>query len=230
MGSAGKDGWNPVKRWCADGHPWIDQLNGTVSPSWGFGGTMMPVEDPLRCPEPDRDELGRVTCAGCGRRHHIGSCRDFPAQGRLCTTPYPAPACLKPALGGNRWSDLYLPFDGSWCAWWVRTNGPWRLTFHQGIAGGEHWTSVYKCWDVETGDAMLVDRTWQARRAEIGDYPAYLRERWWRAASGRLIGDWRTAGRHEAGWLIDGRQAVAWITEAVELGRSGSEAQLMFDF
>ena len=43
-------------RWCADGHTWIDQGDGTVSPSWGYGGTHMPVDDPLRCPEPKTND------------------------------------------------------------------------------------------------------------------------------------------------------------------------------
>ena len=49
-----------VLMWCEDGHTWINQGDGTVSPSWGLGGTHMPVADPRVCPEPDRDEDGRT--------------------------------------------------------------------------------------------------------------------------------------------------------------------------
>jgi hypothetical protein len=193
MSNTGENVRDEVLRWCKYDHTWIDQGNGKVSPSWGYGGTMMPVDDPLLCPEPLRDERGRMTCPSCERKHFRGSCRDYPWQRPDCENPDPPPACLKPALGGNRWADRDLPFDGSdWCAWWVRKDGPWRLTFHQANAGGGRWTSVYKCWDVATAESMLVDRTWQVRRARVEEYPDYLRERWWRGRGGQLVGKWRT--------------------------------------
>ena len=90
----------------------------------------------------------------------------------------PTPHCLKLALGGNRWADQHLPLDGKrWCAWSVRTgDGPWRLTFHQGHTT-RRWATVYDCLDVRTGERLQVDRTWQARRAKLTDYPVYLHDR-----------------------------------------------------
>jgi hypothetical protein len=55
-----------VLMWCEDGHTWIDQGDGTVSPSWGYGGTHMPVDDATRCPEPRINAAGEYWCADCG--------------------------------------------------------------------------------------------------------------------------------------------------------------------
>jgi hypothetical protein len=230
VSDSGESEWNATARWCADGHTWIDQGDGTVSPAWGFGGTRMPVDNPLLCPDPARDEYRRVACPTCDRRYYRGSCRDV-WMGPGCDNAYPPPVCLQPALGGNRWTDRELPFDGSdWCAWWIRKEGPWRLTFHLGYAGGQHWASIYRCWDVETGEPVRVDRTWQVRRARIEELPAHVLKGWWRDPRGHLIGNWRTPAPGGAGWLMSEKRAVALIEEAVALGVAGSEAQLMFDF
>ncbi|MGO9899903.1 MAG: hypothetical protein ACLP0J_09465 [Solirubrobacteraceae bacterium] len=216
--------------WCEDGHTWIDQGDGTVSPSWGYGGTHMPVENPRQCPEPRHSDDGLYWCERCqeGRRM-MGDCV------RGCSlTPWikpaeqwcgmPAPDCLKHAIGANRWVDQYLPFDGRrWCAWWVRQDGgSWRLTFHQGHAG-RLWAAVYDCLDVRSGERVQVDRGWQARRAKLSDYPAHLRERWWRTPNGTLIGTWSTTEPGGAGWLLDPRKVERWVQAAVRHGIADTE-------
>lgn len=217
-------------RWCEDGHTWIDQGDGTVSPSWGYGGTHMPVEDPLRCPEPQRTDDGRYWCETCQEaKHSMGDC----VQGCSCTPwvkpaeqwcAMPKPHCLKPAIGGNRWADQYLPFDGKrWCAWWVRHNGPWRLTFHQGRAG-KLWAAVYDCLDVHTGERLQVDRSWQARRAKLTEYPVHLQERWWTGPRGALLGTWDTTEPGAGGWLLSGRQVEQWVRAAVRAGVAAAGA------
>lgn len=193
----------------------------------------MRVDDPLRCPEPRTNELGQHWCADCGEwKWSLSDC----LRG-LSFTPWekeqwcsePAPACLKPAIGGNAWRDQYLPFDSTcWCAWWVRTDGPWRLTFHLGCAH-RMWTSTYDCIDVHTGERFDVDRSWTARRARIDEYPAHLRERWWKTDKGTLIGCWSTMRKDGAGWLMNGRVVEAWIREAVELGVATAGQQLTLD-
>ena len=220
-----------VLMWCEDGHTWINQGDGTVSPSWGLGGAHMPVADPRVCPEPDRDEDGQTTCPSCGGRRYIGVC-DQCSGADDRESAYPPPACLKPALGGNAWDDRDLPFDGHrWCAWWVRKRkgGPWRLTFHQGQES-RLWAATYRCLDVHTAEWFEVDRTWDVRPASLGQYPAYLRERWWTTPGGaKLVGCWSTMARSGAGYLIDRRQVERWVREAVEEGAATAGLQLALD-
>jgi len=222
-----------VLRWCEDDHTWIDHGDGTVAPNWGFGGTRMPVDDPSRCPQPKTNEHGETWCDDCGEwKWSLGDC----IQG-VSFTPWakedwcrpPAPACLKPAVGANAWRDQYLPFDrSSWCAWWVRRDGAWRLTFHQGFAS-QRWASEYRCLDVHSAEWLDVDRAWTARRAKLDEYPTYLRERWWRTAKGSLIGCWSTMDQRGASWLISQRHVETWVREAVALGVSSDGQQLALD-
>jgi hypothetical protein len=219
--------------WCEDDHTWIVQEDGTVSPSWGYGGTHMEVADPQRCPEPRRNEFGQCWCDDCGGwKTSLGDCLRglsfSPWEEKEWCRP-PAPACLKPAVGGNAWSDRDLPFDDRcWCAWWVRQNGAWRLTFHQGQVS-RRWAATYLCLDVHTGEAFDVDRTCDARRAALDDYPAYLRDRWWRTDKGSLIGSWSTMEKNGAGYLINRQLVETWVAVAVELGAATEGMQLALD-
>jgi hypothetical protein len=225
---------NAVVRWCEDDHSWIDHGDGTVAPSWGYAGTRLPVDNPSRCPEPKTNEDNEIWCADCGEwKETLGDCiqgMSFlrPEKKKWCRPP--APACLKPAVGGNAWRDIDLPFDRTcWCAWWVRKGGAWRLTFHQGWTGREHWVTEYRCLDVQTGGWFDVDRTWAARRAKLDEYPAYLRERWWRTPKGTLIGKWSTMDKSQCGWLLSGSDVEAWVREAAVLGVSSDGQQLTLD-
>ena len=222
-----------VLRWCEDGHTWIDQGDGTVSPSWGLGGTHMPIEDALRCPEPMRNDDDEIWCEDCGEwKASIADC----IQG-LSFSPWenkkwcrsPIAACLKPAIGGNAWRDQYLPFDDTcWCAWWVRKDGAWLLTFHSGCSH-RMWSTRYECIDVNTGDELDVDRTWQARRARLEEYPAFLRDRWWKTSKGKLIGCWSTLAPGGAGWLIDRKLVQSWVHDAVRAHVATVGQQLVLD-
>ena len=221
-------------RWCDAGHTWIDQGDGTVSPSWGLGGTHMPVDDTTRCPAPRTDEHGRYWCEDCAKwKWSLHDCLQglsfAPWEKKEWCRP-PAPACLKPAVGdGHRWEDQYLPFDRRcWCAWWVRKQGPWSLTFHQGHAS-RLWTATYRCLDVHTGEFLDIDRAWSARRARIEEYPEYLRARWWSSSSGTLIGCWSTMRKDGAGYLIEGRLVETWVRDAVQCGVATSGQQLTLD-
>jgi hypothetical protein len=99
---------SPLLHQCAEGHVWTEQPDGTVSPSWGLGGThaAFPGHDPRTCPEPERDVAGRYRCPGCGGRFHSGH---GPA-GVMCD-PWnhregcvaPPPACGLPAVESSRW-------------------------------------------------------------------------------------------------------------------------------
>lgn len=108
---------------CEDGHGWKEQPDGTVSPSWGYGGTHATWEgydDPKLCPEPERrwslytDAEGKPTgpfhgyrCPTCATINYAGTCSEqdgtFAAQmaGNVCE--YPHPSCLKPAIATARW-------------------------------------------------------------------------------------------------------------------------------
>ena len=220
----------PILMWCEDDHVWTVQEDGTVSPSWGLGGTHMPVADPRRCPEPRRNESGEYWCDDCREwKWSLSDC----IRG-LSFTPWedkdwcapPEPACLKPAIGQNAWSERDLPFDERrCCAWWVRRNGAWRLTFHQGQLS-RRWAATYRCLDVHTGESFDVDRSWDARRASVDEYPPYLRERWWRTNKGALVGCWSTMDKSGAGYLIKGRLVETWVAEAVNLGAATDGQQL----
>jgi hypothetical protein len=111
---------SPILHTCAEGHCWTEQPDGTVSPSWGYGGThaSFPDHDPKRCPEPDRDEEGRYECPGCRGRFFCG----HGEPGVMCD-PWnyeegckpPPPACGKPAVSSARWMRVkkMLPVQGA---------------------------------------------------------------------------------------------------------------------
>jgi hypothetical protein len=104
---------------CEAGHGWIEQPDGTVSPSWGYGGTHASFSDhdPKSCPEPERDEEGRYSCPGCGESFFCG----HGERGVMCD-PWnykegcvpPPPACLGPAVETKRWMKvkMLLPAQG----------------------------------------------------------------------------------------------------------------------
>ena len=91
------------------------------------------------------------------------------------------------------------------------------------------WAATYDCLDVHTGERIAVDQTWNARRASLDEYPAYLRERWWRSPSGAPVGCWSTMDKDGAGWLIAQGQVEDWVRESVELGVASTGLQLSFD-
>jgi hypothetical protein len=222
-----------VLRWCAHGHTWIDQGDGTVSPSWGLGGTHMPVADPLLCPEPLRNDDGAIWCADCfDWKHTLGDCirgLSFSPWERDDWCRAPEPACLAPAVGGNAWRDRNLPFDSSaWSVWWMRRAGPWLLTFHQG-QNSRLWAATYDCLDIHTGDTFEVDRTWQARRASITELPPYLLDRWWKTENGTFVGCWSTRSRDGASWLIDRHDVEAWVRDGVQRGVADAGLQLTLE-
>lgn len=105
---------------CAEGHGWIEQPDGTVSPSWGYAGThtSFPGHDPATCPEPERDEEGCYECPGCGGRFFSG----HGERGVMCD-PWnykegctaPPPACGKLPIATARWMRVkkMLPVKGS---------------------------------------------------------------------------------------------------------------------
>jgi len=134
---------------CAAGHSWIEQPDGTVSPSWGYGGThaSFPDHDPATCPEPERDEHGRYGCPGCGGRFYTG----HGEPGVMCDpwnyeegcTP-PPPACRTPAARTSRWMRVkqLLPVqsrDGSGpCAYEPGWTHSWVPLDQSGAPAAEH--------------------------------------------------------------------------------------------
>lgn len=94
---------------CADGHTWTDQGDGTVSPSYGYGGTRLtwPGYDPQTCPEPERHESGWGYVCVCGERWYTGGC------GCKRWRP-PKPVCLKPPLYTFEWRDHTRTTSGGW--------------------------------------------------------------------------------------------------------------------
>lgn len=99
---------SPLLHTCEDGHRWTEQPDGTVSPSWGYGGThaSFPGHDSATCPEPERDGQGRYQCPGCGGWFWTGH-----GEPGLMGDPWnykegcvvPPPACRKPAIATARW-------------------------------------------------------------------------------------------------------------------------------
>lgn len=140
---------SPLMHRCAEGHTWIEQPDGTVSPSWGLAGThaSFPGHDPRSCPEPERDEQGRYECPGCGGRFFAG----HGERGVMCD-PWnhkegctaPPPGCRKPAITSARWMrvKMILPVpakDGAGpCAYepgWTRS---WVPLDRGGAPDAEH--------------------------------------------------------------------------------------------
>jgi hypothetical protein len=91
------------------------------------------------------------------------------------------------------------------------------------------WAATYDCLDVHTGERIDVDRTWDARRASLDEYPAYLRKRWWKTEKGALMGCWSVMDKAGAGWLIQGPEVETWVCEAVAIGVATTGLQLTFD-
>lgn len=95
---------------CEDGHTWIDQRDGTVSPSYGAGGTHHHWKgyDPLTCPEPKRHESDHgYVCPSCKAHWFMGSC------GCSRWRP-PKPFCKKPPLFVFEWRDGTRKTSGGW--------------------------------------------------------------------------------------------------------------------
>lgn len=111
---------SPLLHHCEDGHAWIEQPDGTVSPSWGYGGThhAFPGHDPKTCPEPERDADRRYECPGCHGRFFTGhgtpGVMYDPWNYEDGCSP-PPPSCLKPAAKTARWMRVkkMLPTKGS---------------------------------------------------------------------------------------------------------------------
>jgi hypothetical protein len=107
---------------CEDGHSWQEKANGTVSPSYGLGGTeySWPGYDPATCPEPeqliDPGWAPRIQCPECGKKgmpHELLaglSCSPwelFEEEKRTghVHTP-PLPVCRKPPVSTLRWMRI----------------------------------------------------------------------------------------------------------------------------
>lgn len=94
---------------CEDGHTWIEQDDGGVSPSWGYGLTSVRYEQgPRACPEPARDGDGQYECAGCGGRFYCGhgtpGVMSDPWNYDPACQP-PEPACGKSPARTERWIE-----------------------------------------------------------------------------------------------------------------------------
>ena len=146
---------------CEDGHHWQEHANGTVSPSYGYGGTELawPGYDPKTCPEPERrwsryteeegEEVGPdhgIKCPSCGGVFYRGNC-DGPEgvayaeclSGGVCDPP--TPICLNPIVWSARWT-------------------PVKRLLHRDGKGGiseryEGWTSTWVPVNIETGSPKV---------------------------------------------------------------------------
>jgi len=106
---------DPLEHRCAAGHYWREHTNAQVTPSCGYGGTFIDVDDPAVCPEPQTDDEGLYACATCGKRHRPGGGLrgmsfthwEFSVDGRReCEVP--RPSCGKPPVWTRRWGDRGL--------------------------------------------------------------------------------------------------------------------------
>ena len=146
---------------CEDGHRWQEHANGTVSPSYGHGGTELtwPGHDPKTCPEPERrwsiytdadgQECGPdhgIKCPTCGSVFYCGHCPGPDGDVRTWDEPVceaPRPICLKPIFWSARWT-------------------PVKRLLHREAKGGvreryEGWTHTWVPVDIETGSARVED-------------------------------------------------------------------------
>lgn len=124
---AERDGPHGVLHECADGHTWVEQPDGGVSPSWGYGLTSVQYDQPPnRCPEPKRgwsiydkkfradqgDAHHGYRCPSCGAVHYVGGCgmgvRCDPWNTADPPCEPPKPVCKKPAVRTLYW------LDGDW--------------------------------------------------------------------------------------------------------------------
>jgi hypothetical protein len=111
---------------CEDGHSWQEWADGTVSPSYGLGGTRetWPGYDPHTCPEPERftrldlNEFGAtVACSSCGEIAAPGdlmpglSSSPYDAWAEAKATGHdhtaPVPVCLKPPVRTLEWVEVH---------------------------------------------------------------------------------------------------------------------------
>jgi len=139
----------PLLHECEDGHHWTEQPNGTVSPSYGLGGTeeTWPDYNPKTCPEPDwhtrtddpDPSFEGVECPGCGEvrlpcdlLHGLSSTPWLIAEEEKRTGhkhTAPLPTCKKPPVATSRWMEIkttvYREVKGQhkkgigWTAGWV---------------------------------------------------------------------------------------------------------------
>jgi hypothetical protein len=128
--------------------------------------------------------------------------------------PSVCPRCSQVATASRPFALRWLPFDDSfWCAWWVcPPGGEWMLTFHQGFRS-TGWRTVYDCIDVRSGERIEVDWTFGSRRASLSEYPARLRQRWWRKG-GKLLGVWSEFAPGLEGYIIKGEEVERWVCGA----------------
>lgn len=158
---------------CEDGHNWTRHSDGTVSPSWGGAGTHLPVDDPHRCPEPERTDAGAYRCPTCQRAVHHGRCPEGHKP--------PPPACLKAATFTRAWADADHPFDGGRGLYLLRHgHSPDRLVIVRSSVS-RWWVSRWSVTCLRTGEDLEVDGAdaqWSARRVGADALPQVLRERW----------------------------------------------------
>jgi hypothetical protein len=193
---------DPVLHHCADGHHWTDQGDGTVSPSWGSGGTRFAVADAKRCPEPAGTAAWGHRGPDCGAVWHTGGC---PCGSDAAV----APACLKPPVRSRAWSQRDGPWGESpYGCWWVSLGGgPERPMLADGGLSCA-WTLLPV--DLETGErTRRLDSArpgLRVRRIDFCDWPAWLRGAWRSTvAAGRCCATPTSAPGARAGRSADAR-------------------------
>jgi hypothetical protein len=112
---------------CAEGHTWIAQTDGGVSPSYGYGGTShtWPGYEPTTCPEPKHHASGHgYVCPSCGEHFYAGGCSKAHRP--------PEPACRKPPVATFVWrtGNSRKGISGGWIDVTTR-----QLT----LEGGTEW-------------------------------------------------------------------------------------------
>ncbi len=227
---------------CTEGHYWREHTDGTVTPSWGLGGTHLEVADAALCPEPATDEQGLYACPSCGESHRPGevlqgmSCTPWEyGEGKRQECEVPIPACAKPAVWTRRWGDQSLPWPdegpGSlYSLWWLshRQDGQ-RLISHLG-GGGKEGREVI---DMHTGEILRIasdDARWEAaatRRASLVDLPSEVRQAWPREpASSSEASELKTP------WLLahtnPDYMALCQLREQGQLALADHERQFMW--
>jgi hypothetical protein len=128
---------------CEDGHHWQEHANGSVSPSYGYGGTELAWAgyDSKTCPEPARPGPGHgIKCPTCGTFFYCGHCPGPDDEVSIWNEPEcapPSPACLKPIVWSARWTPVK------------------QLLHREGRSGiserYEGWTATWVPVDLETG-------------------------------------------------------------------------------
>lgn len=214
---------------CAQGHAWVEQPpvgdrpgQAHVSPSWGYGGTYLPVDDATVCPEPERDEHGAIVCPTCGGRWFRGECPHGPEGGPGCADP--PVACGLPAVTSTRWGQENRPWGGRGAQrgifWLGRRDGPTVRRLVARLGGVSRlWVTHEKVIDLRTGERLIVssdDAEWIATAADESDLPATLATRWPRRRGGRLALAYDHGPTGVQPPSVD--ELCGWVDEAIAAG------------